>query len=113
MDMNATAPGAGALPAIPPGMTFVAAVTIPLYFTIIATAGAALLIPMLTSLLFFSNSKLRRSLIFNLNVVLVVLGVVAGSLNVRTQVGAETHDVSEYSTSLSRILELHPLRPFS
>ncbi|KAJ6561501.1 hypothetical protein DFH09DRAFT_1035763 [Mycena vulgaris] len=75
-----TAPPNG-IPLPPPGTNWLAVIQPSMAFLMIGTVFSSLLIPMLVALLFFSTSDSRRLVIFNLNVLAIVMGIFTGAIN--------------------------------
>ncbi|PFH46738.1 hypothetical protein AMATHDRAFT_69230 [Amanita thiersii Skay4041] len=83
-------------PPPPPGLNYIAFIKPQMNILIIHAIGAAILLPLLVSLFFFSTKRLRRKPVFIFNVISILLGLAVGMFYV-----AET-----YTTITD------PLKPF-
>ncbi|KAF7332910.1 hypothetical protein MVEN_02396700 [Mycena venus] len=72
-----------AIPALPPGVTFIPLIKPALYLLIAGTVWAAVLVPLFCVLLFFSTPQIRRQPIFLMNLFAIVMGLVVGAVNLQ------------------------------
>ncbi|KAF9049304.1 hypothetical protein BDZ89DRAFT_1108257 [Hymenopellis radicata] len=96
--MSSTTPIDANPPPPPPGTNYIASIEPSLNMLLIGATWSSVLVPLLIALFLFSTPSLRRSVVFNLNVLSILLGIAFGILNYYVDVTAiisPDHPVSQ------------------
>ncbi|KZW03277.1 hypothetical protein EXIGLDRAFT_828639 [Exidia glandulosa HHB12029] len=83
---NASLPATMGQPILPPGVSTSSILVLPVTYLVISSVLGAFMVPLLIALFLFSTRELRRSTIFVLNVISVLLGIAQAIFNARNDI---------------------------